>query len=161
MSIAVRRAVPADDAALDRLDRVAFAGGGSVAPVAVTPQAFFSATTRPEDVLVAEVDGVPAGYVKIRPPTSLASNAHVQQIQGLAVDPTLGRRGVGRALLEAAAAEARRRGARKLSLRVLATNTAAQRLYAACGFETEGVLREEFLLDGRYVDDWLMARLLD
>ncbi len=44
---------------------------------------------------------------------------------------------------------------------MLATNTAAQRLYAACGFETEGVLREEFLLDGQYVDDWLMARLLD
>jgi len=161
MSIAVRRAVPADDAALDRLDRAAFAGGGSVAPVEATPRLFFSGTTRPEDVLVAEVDGVPAGYVKIRPPTPLASNAHVQQIQGLAVDPALGRRGVGRALLEAAAAEARRRGARKLSLRVLATNTAAQRLYAACGFETEGVLREEFLLDGRYVDDWLMARLLD
>jgi len=33
-------------------------------------------------------------------------------------------------------------------------------LYAACGFEVEGILREFFYLDGRYVDDVLMARTL-
>jgi ribosomal protein S18 acetylase RimI-like enzyme len=65
---------------------------------------------------------------------------------------------VGRALLEAALAEARRRGARKLSLRVLGDNERARALYERAGFEVEGVLRAEFHLDGRDVDDVLMAR---
>ena len=38
-----------------------------------------------------------------------------------------------------------------------AHNADARSLYAACGFEVEGVLREFFYLDGRYVDDVLMA----
>lgn len=62
--------------------------------------------------------------------------------------------------MEGTIAEARRRGAQKLSLRVLAPNGAARRLYESCGFTVEGVLREEFFLDGRYVDDVLMARRL-
>ncbi len=35
-----------------------------------------------------------------------------------------------------------------------------QRLYEACGLVVEGILRAEFLLDGFYVDDILMARYL-
>ena len=40
---------------------------------------------------------------------------------------------------------------------MLATNTGARALYAAYGFEVEGVRRGEFLLDGEYADDVLMA----
>jgi RimJ/RimL family protein N-acetyltransferase len=36
----------------------------------------------------------------------------------------------------------------------------ARRLYEACGFVEEGVLREELQLDGRLVDDVLLARSL-
>ena len=36
----------------------------------------------------------------------------------------------------------------------------ARRLYEACGFVVEGVLREEFLLDGRYADDLFLAHHL-
>jgi RimJ/RimL family protein N-acetyltransferase len=43
---------------------------------------------------------------------------------------------------------------------VLGTNSTARRLYSRCGFVEEGVLRAEFLLDGRYVDEVLMARFL-
>ena len=56
------------------------------------------------------------------------------------------------------ARDSTRRGARKLSLRVLGDNTVARGLYESCGFAVEGVLRDEFLVDGRYVDDVLMAR---
>ncbi len=86
-----------------------------------------------------------------------ASSDHVVTISGIGVDPGRQRRGVGRALMDAAAAEARRRGARRLTLRVFAPNAAARRLYASAGFAVEGVLRGEFLLDGEYVDDVLMA----
>ncbi|WP_159059185.1 GNAT family N-acetyltransferase, partial [Streptomyces scabiei] len=64
------------------------------------------------------------------------------------------------ALLRAVQDEARRRGARRLTLRVLGHNTAARKLYESEGFVVEGVLPEEFLLDGQYVDDVLMGRRL-
>ncbi len=82
-------------------------------------------------------------------------------IRGLAVSPDHQGRGVGRALVDAAIEEATRRGAVKLTLRVLDTNGGARRLYAAAGFVSEGVLADEFLLEGRTVDDHLLARRLD
>jgi ribosomal protein S18 acetylase RimI-like enzyme len=98
-----------------------------------------------------------AGYVALGTPTALESNRHVVLIRGLAVSPGFQRRGIARALLAAAEATARERGARRLTLRVLGTNPAARALYEGYGFVVEGVQREEFLLDGRYVDDVLMA----
>jgi len=116
---------------------------------------------QPRDYLVAVDDWDRVlGYVRVAPATPLPANSHVRQIQGLVVDRECRRRGLGRMLVEAACEEARRRGARRLSLRVLGHNVAARRLYESCGFEVEGVQREEFLLDGRYVDDVLMARFL-
>ncbi len=82
-------------------------------------------------------------------------------IRGLAVDPAYQGKGIGGTLVDAAIAEATARGAVKLSLRVLSTNEGARRLYARAGFETEGVLVDEFFLDGRDVDDHLLARRLD
>jgi ribosomal protein S18 acetylase RimI-like enzyme len=81
-------------------------------------------------------------------------------IGGLAVDPDRRRLGIARQLVEAAVAEARRRGARKLTLRVLGHNTAARKVYESCGFIVEGVLRAEFRVDGTDIDDVLMARSL-
>ncbi len=128
------------------------------APPAGTP--FFGVHTTPADVLVAVVDGAVAGYVTIKPATELQASDHVLHISGLAVDDAVRRRGIGRALMDAAIVEARRRRARRLTLRVLGPNTAARRLYEACGFEVEGVLRGEFHLDGKDVDDVLMALAL-
>jgi ribosomal protein S18 acetylase RimI-like enzyme len=67
---------------------------------------------------------------------------------------------VGRALLRAAREEARRQGARRITLRVLGHNTPARTLYESEGFVVEGILPGEFLLDGAYVDDVLMGRPL-
>jgi RimJ/RimL family protein N-acetyltransferase len=44
---------------------------------------------------------------------------------------------------------------------VLDTNEAAVALYERNGFQREGVLRAEFIIDGAYVDDVIMARYLD
>jgi RimJ/RimL family protein N-acetyltransferase len=67
---------------------------------------------------------------------------------------------VGRALVDAAAAEARARGATRLTLRVLGPNAGARDLYESAGFVVEGTLRGEFVLEGELVDDVLMARSL-
>jgi ribosomal protein S18 acetylase RimI-like enzyme len=81
-------------------------------------------------------------------------------IDGLAVDPDRQGLGIARQLVDAAVAEARRRGARRVTLRVLGHNTGARRVYEHCGFVVEGVLRGEFRIDGEDVDDVLMARSL-
>ena len=160
--IAVRLANVSDGPALARIDLATWTPAVSPAPAPVDADAyrFFDDRTVPANVLVAEVHGVVAGWVKVRSPTPLLSHAHVLEIGGLAVDPTRQGTGVGGRLVEAAVQECRRRGARKVTLRVLGPNTAARRLYDRCGFEAEGVLHEEFLLQGRYVDDVLMARQL-
>lgn len=56
--------------------------------------------------------------------------------------------------------ECSRRGARKVTLRVLRHNVGARRLYEKGGFLPEGVLHGESLLEERYVDDILMTRHL-
>ncbi|HEY2308634.1 MAG TPA: GNAT family N-acetyltransferase, partial [Streptosporangiaceae bacterium] len=68
--------------------------------------------------------------------------------------------GAGASLLDAAEKQLRERGIRKLTLRVLGTNQAAIRLYERQGFAREGTLLEEFLINGRYVDDVMMAKRL-
>jgi len=152
----VRFATRDDERRLAALDRATWSP--AVAPVPLWDEdADFFAEDPPEDVLVAALDGRVVGYVKLRRPTDLLSNRHVLRVNGLAVDPALQRRGVGRVLVGAAVEEARRRGARRLTLHVLGTNPGAQSVYAACGFVVEGVRRGEFLLGGEYVDDVLMA----
>jgi ribosomal protein S18 acetylase RimI-like enzyme len=157
----IRTAVPDDGEGLALLDRLVWSHLHAVTPRPQPPYPpFFSERHTPEDCLVAELGDRLAGYVHLGFPTPLDVNRHVRQIQGLAVSEEARGRGVGRALVRAAVDEARRRGARRLTLRVLAHNTPARGLYEAEGFVVEGILPEEFLLDGAYVDDVLMGRSL-
>ncbi|MFD5340944.1 GNAT family N-acetyltransferase [Streptomyces hawaiiensis] len=157
----IRAARPEDDGELALLDRLTRSHLHAVMPEPQPPYSpFFSERHTPEDCLVAELDGRLAGYVHLGFPTPLDSNRHVRQIQGLAVAEGARGRGVGRALVRAAVEEARLRGARRITLRVLGHNTAARALYAAEGFTVEGILPEEFLLEGTYVDDVFMGRFL-
>lgn len=149
-----------DDAALVAIDEMTWTAAVSPAPLPPVGAPFFDDRTPPADVLVAELDGVVVGYATVGNSFPMPSHAHVLELRGLAVAPTAAGRGVGRRLVDAVVAEAGSRGARKVSLRVLGPNTVARRLYERCGFEVEGVLRGEFRLDGRYVDDVLMARRL-
>jgi ribosomal protein S18 acetylase RimI-like enzyme len=159
----IRFAVPADGEALARLDRETWSGLHAVTPRPVPPYPpFFDARHLPEDHLVAEdpAEGALLGYVRLGFATPLACNSHVRQIQGLAVARAARGRGTGRALVRAVCAEARRRGAVRITLRVLSHNTPARALYASEGFAVEGVLPEEFWIDGAYADDVLMGRSL-
>jgi ribosomal protein S18 acetylase RimI-like enzyme len=120
----------------------------------------FFGSAEPSSTLVAERDGDIVGYLTLTHPTALPENAHVFAIEGFTVDPQHRGTGVGHALLDEAAAAARRMGGTKLSLRVLSVNTRARRVYEAAGFSVEGVLVGEFVIEGRRVDDVLMAQAL-
>jgi ribosomal protein S18 acetylase RimI-like enzyme len=157
----VRPAQLTDDTALARLSAAAWSAESAFPSLiendSRTNAPFFGAENPPEAHLVAELNGSVVGYIRLKPPTRLPENAHVMQVQGLAVDPSARRRGVAAALLTEAMQLLRERGTRKLTLRVLGTNAAAIALYERLGFTREGVLRGEFIINGRDVDDVLMA----
>ena len=158
--MSVRPARADDEERLLAIDRATWSLGSSPAP-APSDGPFFNERTRPENVLVAELDGQVAGWGKIEHPTELPASEHVWHVTGLAVDPALEGLGVGRAVMEALIELARERGGTRMTLRVFATNPRALRLYERLGFELEGVFRGEFKLGtGELVDDLFMARRL-
>jgi RimJ/RimL family protein N-acetyltransferase len=151
----IRPATPDDEPALRRLDRDNWSTLHSPAPLPPGDRPFETA-----GVLVAELQDGIAGYVKLGPVLAIKANEHVLEIKGLTVDARHRGHGMGKALMHAAIRQAREAGARKLTLRVLGHNPHARAVYEACGFQVEGVLRDFFLLDGRYVDDVLMSLAL-
>jgi len=74
----------------------------------------------------------------------ISAVADEAEIITIAVDDVWRRRGVGRALLEGALAEAGQRGARAMLLEVSVTNAAAQALYDRAGFVTVGRRRNYY-----------------
>lgn len=87
--------------------------------------------TDPGDgVFVAEVDGAIVGFAQIEPPTWNGRAA----ISHLYVSPPHRGRGVGRALLDALAERARRKGARCLFVETQNVNYPAVQFYLAAGF---------------------------
>jgi ribosomal protein S18 acetylase RimI-like enzyme len=156
----IRAAGAGDRAALAALELATWDGWASPAPRPDTPRDPF-AERPPDAYLVAEAgDGALAGYARVGQATRLAASAHVLHLEGLGVHPDHRGRGVATALLRAVEEEAHRRGAHRLTLRVLAPNAGARRLYERAGYEVEGVLRGEFVIDGEAVDDVLMARVV-
>ncbi|MFE7592613.1 GNAT family N-acetyltransferase [Kitasatospora sp. NPDC057512] len=158
----IRTARSEDERELAVLNHAAWSVLSDVSPRPPVEDPVFDERHPAEQYLLAVLDGRIVGYIRQVPATPLASNRHVRQIQGLAVDDTVRGRGIGRRLVEAACEAAQAEGARKLTLRVLGWNAPARRLYESCGFVVEGSLAEEFLIDGRYVDDvWMARRLAD
>jgi putative acetyltransferase len=84
------------------------------------------------------------------------ASRHVADV-GLMVDATFRRRGIGRALLEAAVEWARSVGISKLELHVFPWNAAAIALYEDFGFVREGYRRGHYRKGDGFVDAILMA----
>jgi ribosomal protein S18 acetylase RimI-like enzyme len=162
--IVIRQAEMRDQDALTRIEQETWSL--DVSPNVYIPRPFFE-NARPEEVLVGVLDGEVAGFLCLRPATPLASNAHVLMIAGLGVTPSMQRKGVASALLEAAETYASEHKIERMTLRVLAVNTAARALYERSGYQTEGELRGEFRLPlgpaGAVVlvDDVLMAKTIE
>lgn len=87
----------------------------------------------------------------------LRAGSRVARLYSIAVDPTARGRGLGAALLGAAEAAARRRGATLLRLEVRQDNPAAIALYVARGYRRIGA-RADYYEDGG--DAWRYQRPL-
>jgi RimJ/RimL family protein N-acetyltransferase len=76
---------------------------------------------------------------------------------GMGLLPEWRGRGVGRRLLEATLAQARRSGFKRIELDVHADNPRAIALYEKAGFVQEGIVRDASLIDSVFRDAIVMA----
>lgn len=94
-------------------------------------------SARESVVLIAEQDGSATGFAQLYPMFSSVRTARIWILNDLYVDASARRGGVGRALLDAAAAFAREDGAARLMLETARGNTAARALYRAAGWSED------------------------
>jgi RimJ/RimL family protein N-acetyltransferase len=106
-------------------------------------------------MLVALAGGEVVGWCDVRR-EFFPSRAHRGTL-GMGLLPEWRGRGLGRRLLEATLAEARRWGFKRIELDVYADNERAIALYEKAGFVREGLLRDASLIDGAFRDAILMA----
>ncbi|HET6293518.1 MAG TPA: GNAT family N-acetyltransferase [Kribbella sp.] len=157
----VRLAVESDDAALLAIELTAWdASSGFPSLGAEGRDSFFTERSNVDDHLVAEDNGELLGYLRLQNKYRFPEGDGVLSINGLAVAAEARGRGIGSLLLEAAAAEGKRRGARKLTLRVHSTNAVARRLYERHGYIVEGTHLREFIIEGQSVDKLALAKFL-
>jgi ribosomal-protein-alanine N-acetyltransferase len=150
-AIILRPATPADGAALAELHAAAFDEPWSADDI------LRFAEDRGGFALVAddgEAGAALAGFILCR---TIAGEAEVLT---LAVRPPARRRGIGRALLEAAIALAQPAAA-TMFLEVAADNPGAAELYAGAGFETVGRRAGYYGRAGGSVDALVMRRALN
>lgn len=79
---------------------------------------------------------------------------------GLGVLKAHWRRGIGEALIAAVETWAKEHKIHRIELTVRTTNTRALSLYDRIGFEREGLKRHSQRVDGKYVDEYLMSKLI-
>ncbi len=127
--INLREARPRDLEAIARLENEFVRERPGFAPLLAR---VFEGAHRP--LIVATIDDELAGYALV----SLRKGARALRIYSLAVDTRFARRGVGRALLQACEAYARRRRREALTLEVRYDNASAIALYESCGFRQFG-----------------------
>ena len=111
-------------------------------------------------VLVAEVDGKIVGVLSCKGGEKKGTR-HATTL-GISIHKDWRNQGVGRALMERAIAWAKQTGViRRIQLEVTAANTSAIHLYEKVGFQKEGLRRRGMFKNGRFLDTWTMALLLD
>ncbi|MDE1958341.1 MAG: GNAT family N-acetyltransferase [Xanthomonadaceae bacterium] len=138
MNATIRTAVAADlDAVAPLFDAYRQFYGQPADPARA--RAFIGERLRRGDavILLALRDGTAAGFAQLYPLFSSVRTGRIWQLNDLYVAPSARRHGVGRALLAAARDHAAASGALGLQLETQRSNTAAQRLYAAHGWQRD------------------------
>ena len=119
----------------------------------------FSARLSRGEIWGAFLDGACVGMAGLEPYVG-ANVRHKATVWGVYVGPAARGRGAGQALFEAIIDHARAVGVEVLQLGVGDFNAPAQRLYRRMGFEPYGLERRALKLEGRYIDEVLMALYL-
>lgn len=108
--------------------------------------------------LLAEDEGRLLGF--LRASTEVPRRRQHVALIVIAIRQSAVGQGVGTRLFEAMEAWARQKGLHRLELTVMTHNERAIALYKKMGFEFEGTLRHNLFIDGQYVDEYTMAKLI-
>ncbi len=117
------------------------------------------AASERETIFVADCAGKLVGYLAVRGGRFRRERHRATLVIG--VLQAFSGRGIGTQLFQAMEPWARQHSFRRLELTVMAHNQAAIALYRKQGFEMEGIRRQALQVDGRFIDEYYMARLLD
>lgn len=110
-------------------------------------------------VLLAEDGGTPVGILT-------AAGGEVRRLRhsatlAIGVAKSHWGQGIASAMLVEAKSWAWSSGLRRLELTVHTSNLRALTVYLRAGFEVEGLRRDSLLIDGKYVDEYVMSLLGD
>jgi RimJ/RimL family protein N-acetyltransferase len=117
------------------------------------------ANQRNSRLLLAEADGALAGFLAAfgGEPNRLKHSA----LLALGVLREHWSQGIASQMLGEIIAWAPTAGIKRLELTVHTTNLRALSLYLKCGFQVEGTRRASLLVDGQYVDEYLMSLITE
>lgn len=155
----IRLSVREDAASMIELEHLVWTPGTTPGNVHFDSEAEFLLKSPPGSKIVVVKDDKVIGILGYKSPIPLPSNQHVVEID-IAVHPDYQREGVGQLLMSKMKDIAREKGYIKISLRVLSINKKAIRFYEKNGFKQEGLLEKEFIIEGNFVNDILMAFFL-
>ena len=110
------------------------------------------------DILLAEKDGELAGYMFIIGNQPKRTRHAVYLAIG--IRETSRGQGVGTKLFEGLESWAKERNIRRLELTVMMNNRAGVGLYQKMGFIIEGIKKNSLKIDGEYIDEYYMAKLI-
>ena len=113
---------------------------------------FHVAVSRPEDAIV--------GFQSMEPFATYTHAFDHVGVLGTYVDLRRRRQGIATRLFEATFAAARQKGYEKIFTFVRGDNAAALATYLAQGFQTVGTARRHAKIDGRYVDEIMIEKIL-
>jgi RimJ/RimL family protein N-acetyltransferase len=167
MTLAVRRLRPEDpelyrEIRLEALRLHPEAFGASFEEEAARPLGFFEQRLTANVIFGGYVGDALMGTAGFMPETSL-KRAHKAHLWGMYVRRAARGTGLSRLLVNAVVDHAEHRAEPRpelVQLSVIADNLGAQRLYAAAGFTPYGLEPHALKVDGRYLDDVLMVKML-
>lgn len=110
-------------------------------------------------LFIAEIEQRVVGYLIVQGnnmPSRISHRAYI--VVGIHSD-FRGRK-IGTALFSHLDDWAKGKGMHRLELTVMANNTAGVALYEKMGFEIEGTKRHSLYVDGEYIDEYYMSKLL-
>lgn len=109
-------------------------------------------------LLLAIMNGQFAGFILLQGQS--APRARHRSSLVLGVKNEFSRKGVASSLINRAFLWAKQNGVTKLELTVIKENIVAYNLYQKAGFETEGERKNSLLINGQYVDEYYMGRVI-